>query len=220
MVCGAQAGKIVAAGPSPGANLIVAEGDKIAFPGNSITLGTGFSDPWYTPLAASWGAHVGTITNLGHSGFRVDQLNPADVVATGAQVCILEAGINDLDQNTPVNTFGTNLDTYFAAVKAGLPGVKLAALSLFSYGEHYPSPFDSKMKSYNAQLLGACARNGVTYIDVYTPAQAYEAVNNIPAPGADTGVLCGDAVFGVHPNNARGIPLICATAASRITTGW
>lgn len=198
----------------PAAWLHVHEGDKVALPGDSITA----TIQWYDGWVAAMGAHLGTVSNLGHSSYRVSDLISvvSEVTATGANVVIIEAGVNDQALGTDLTAFGGQCASYLDSIKTGLPAAQLAWVNILCNGEQYPDPLNASVNAYNAKIATACASYGVQLIDVRPAQQAYEAANNTPPPGASSGILTSD---GVHPN-ATGKTLMSNTALSRTMVHW
>lgn len=136
---------------------------------------------------------------------------------------IVEVGVNDINASIPQATFASNYAAYLAAIKSGLPGVKIGCVSVFCDGEQYPDPADGPggPTDFNTIIAGVAYNAGAYYLDVRTAQQAYEAAHNTPAPGVVSGVLTAETppTTGIHPN-ATGVTLMGNAVLSQLKLGW
>jgi lysophospholipase L1-like esterase len=211
--------------------LALNHGDNICFVGDSITAGS-VTAAWYLPMLSTIGtARLGTIYNKAHPGFRLGAsgvygtgliAHVSEVIATGADVVIIEEGVNE----TVMAGFPADAATYLSLIQAGLPNARIGWLNILCAGsEKNPDPNDFPIGvwpgiiAFNAAIATACANAGAFYLDVRTAQQAYEFVNNTPAPGIDH----GDAntlltVDGVHPNALGSIVMSSAVMSQCVFT--
>ncbi len=133
----------------------------------------------------------------------------------------LEVGVNDLVAGVAVPAFKADAISYWALILASFPTCKLVGVSIFLDGEQHPDPLATTIGAYNLAIQQAVEGAGGTYVDTYTPAQAYEAINNVPPPGIAGGLLAGYALAltreGVHPLTSTGIPIM-SNALTAVTT--
>lgn len=166
-----------------------------------------------------------TVLNAGVSGDTVAMMLArvnTDVIAFHPTIVVIEGVINDVKNGTNLATLATTCASLISTLQAGLPGVRLMWIGGFCFGEKYPAQgTDANVPTYNNVVITACSNAGIPYVDVRTAQQAYEAANNIPSPGADTGILCFDAVPpGVHPSLALGQPIFgTAMLAQTVMSG-
>jgi len=185
---------------------------------NAPVAGVVKSDPGYGAKN-----YAPTVINAGVFGNTIEQMLArlnTDVIAQNPTVVIVEGGINDVHNGTDLTTFTTTANAIIANTQAALPGVRMMWMGCFCFGEQYPDPLNATINTYNNIIISACTSGGVAYGDVRTPQQAYEQANNLPSPGAISGLLCldnGPGAYGVHPNNTLGIPMWSAVASATTT---
>lgn len=158
-----------------------------------------------------------TVLNAGVSGDTVAMMLArvnADVISHAPTVIIIECCVNDAKNGTSLGTFATTVSSLISTIQSALPTARIMWIGAFCFGETYPAAgTDTLVPSYNAVIVAACASSGITYVDVRTPQQAYEAAHNAPPGSVDTGIACFDATPpGVHPSAAVG-QVIFGTAA-------
>lgn len=200
-------------------SLSIVGGNVVSMFGDSITLGSPTSaQRWYNPYVTSVNAGLVTpitVINAGVGGNTYqDLLNrvQTDVIAHSPDVVIVECGLNDLEQQVPIDVFVNNIGKLIDQLRAGLPNVKLMFLSMMCFGEVFPDPNNTVVQQYVDAQRFVCVGRNVPFVDERTPQQAYEAIHNIPPPGVNSGLLTSD---GGHPNSTAGTPLWSATAFAK-----
>jgi hypothetical protein len=172
----------IVAPPATQPKLAVHGGDKIVFLGDSLTAGG-----WMVPLETTINASVVTpctFVNAGHGGetsAEMDARFATDVVATGCQTCVLETGINDGTFSMGVDVFQGHIQSMIT--KAFAASIKFMFVTLLCFGEQLPDFNNKRWRQYIEAARYTCMLNGVPYVDMRTPQQEYEAVNNLPLPG-------------------------------------
>jgi lysophospholipase L1-like esterase len=144
-------------------------------------------------------------------GPRITDHNP--------NVVILFVGVNDALVATPLATFNAAMDTILAGIAAYNPATPTLIVSIFTAGEQWlagpvwdnaldPPPsnpgYTPSIAQLNTEQQTAIADSTLThcqFLDLRGPTLAYEAANNLPAPGAHDGILTSD---GVHPLIPKG----------------
>lgn len=175
-----------------------------------------------TTTAASLGgiAYRSSFVARGFPGFTIGQIANAEAswlpaaVSAGATIVIIEAGVNNVVNNTIADAAADSL-ALIADVHAALPAARVAFVNVFVYNEQYPAPTDAAVATVNAAIAATVAtNNSFAYLfDVRTAQQAYEATNNVPAPGVSSGLLTID---GTHPN-ATGLSNMTTSMESQIS---
>ncbi len=148
-----------------------------------------------------------TVINAGLSGAKIDQLDVAVSVAPYLpQLVVLAYGVNDCHQNTNPATFATTYDTKCDEILAVSSSPQILALNILCEGEQWaagpvwPSTtFNDRIVPLNAAIATVGTALAFPVVDQRGLLLAWEAINNAPAPGVDTGAFCLDASVGVHP---------------------
>ena len=178
---------------------------RVVFYGDSIT------DAWGRSPAAGEFFPGKPYVNRGISGQTTAQMVvrfEQDVVHLKPAVVVILAGTNDVAGNTGPMTEGMTEDNFEAMVAiAKGSGIKVVIASI-TPASGYPwkltvKPAES-IKALNAGLKAMCAREGLVYLDYYTP------MTNA-AGGLDTEL----ALDGVHPT-AKGYEVMAPLAEKAI----
>jgi lysophospholipase L1-like esterase len=191
------------AAPSP---ILIHEGEKIGFMGDSITA-LGNSPKGYVQLVIAGLAAEGvcaTAIPAGHSGDTsgnmVYRTNP-DVLHHGADWMTISCGVNDVA--APDDGSGRDLEGFKANVATMLAKaqgwqVRVVLLTATPRGEDLHNAYNQRLAGYNQFLRRLAAEKKLPLADVNA---AFVAVLNSPAPA---GVVAGRRLLadGLHPNDA------------------
>ncbi len=191
-----KGGAIPIAGP-----LLIAEGQKVAFLGDSITQ-FGWDKPTgYVKLVVSGLAACGiTVTPVpaGVSGHKSnDMLGRVDndVLSKKPDWMTLSCGVNDVwhgANGVPLDKYQENITAILDKAKAA--GVRVMILTSTMIGEDQPNPNNAKLVPYNDWLRQIAKSRGLPLADLNADMQAQ--VKEIAKPGNQL------TVDGVHMNEA------------------
>jgi acyl-CoA thioesterase-1 len=153
----------------------------VAALGDSITAGTPYWDPNPEIRATigaelderhQWGywaerAHPGLrVRNHGVNGERTDQIAARlDEALDGADLLIVQGGINDIAQGRPIEPALANLSQMVARGRAA--GVPVAIVNLLPWNNGFPAN-DPQIRALNAGIAAFAAAEGLTLLDFFS----------------------------------------------------
>jgi lysophospholipase L1-like esterase len=187
---------------NPQSLVMMRPGTKVSFLGDSITAGP--TGGWYQDLIQHarmrYGATAPTFTAHGVGGVTIagtlSNGQVTAVIADAPDVVFVELGTNNL-VGAVYATILADATSVIATLRASLPNVKMAWLSVWARGEQWgPDPSQAMIDVVTQGVKDACAANNVQFIDNHSVQQAYEMTYNTPAPGVYQGITTVD---GIHP---------------------
>ncbi len=172
----------------------------VAALGDSITAGTPYWDPDPRIRATigealderhQWGywaerTHPGIrVRNHGVNGERTDQIAARlDDALEGADVLIVQGGINDVVQGRPIERALDDLTAMVARGRAA--GVPVAIANLLPWNNGFPAK-DPVIRELNARIGPSPPRNGVELLDFFATLDDPLRPGTMPAPWTSEG---------------------------------
>ncbi len=215
----AIAASMLAFAASAAEPVIVKEGDKIAFLGDSITQ-HGNSPAGYVNLVMKGLEVVGVPAikiAAGYSGNRSDHMRgrlQRDVLDKRPQWMTLSCGVNDVLSSLPLDTYKANISNILD--RCAEAGVKVIVLTATMIGEDPNNANNQKLAAYNDFLRSEAAARNLTLADLN--AQMQELLKTYP-PERKGNKLTTDGVHMVWDGNrmmARGILLALGVSKGKI----
>lgn len=184
---------------------------KVAFFGDSITVGGGTSDAkfyGFAYLAAARLSRMGVHSDVwGYGGCGAGQLceKAPEIAAKSYGTVVLEAGTNDWNYACDIGVFEEDYSRLLDIFSDS--GAKICCMSLGWFSDWAgPIPNPVRESGYNEVIRKLCAERGIAYIDVYSAmkdsALSFEELTYPPDR--------------VHPNDA-GAKLFAETVLGVIT---
>src|SRR3954447_11376773 len=137
-----------------------AEGPQLVVVGDSLAAGR-FADTQGEAFPEQVAAAVhANLELLGKPGATTAELAAFDMPGGGRDV-VVEAGTNDVLQQTPPRRFANSYRALLAKVRVASPGAKLVCLTVW-IGKGAPGKIPAA--TYNAKIRRACARGAVADI--------------------------------------------------------
>ena len=193
----------VAASGAGAQELLVKDGETIAFLGDSITAGGVASPSGYVRLAISGLAANGIKAKAipagvgGHKSNQMLERLEQDVLSKKPNWMTMSCGVNDVwhgERGVPLDLYKQNITAIIERCQAA--GVKVMILTATMIGEDQANPNNQKLIAYNDFLRALAKEKKCPLADLNAVMQA--AIKNAPA-GHKGNVLTAD---GVHMNVA------------------
>ena len=131
----------------PASGAVPSNGTRVAFYGDSYTLGTGASDRakrWSTVICAErgWSEYNHSTNGLGfinnRAALRIDE--PGQVIADTPDIVFVTMGLNDnFSYDTAAKQIYTQIDTDLRRLRVALPDARLIVVEPFWYTDERPT---------------------------------------------------------------------------------
>ncbi len=197
---------ISAAAGWAGAEVLVKEGESVAFLGDSITQQGASSQVGYVRLVANGLEQAGVkiaVIPAGISGHKSNQMLARlekDVLSKKPAWMTLSCGVNDVwhgERGVPLEQYKSNITAIVDQCQAA--GVKVMILTATMIGEDQANPNNQKLIEYNDFLRSLAKERGLAMADLNEAMQA--AIKNRPE-GTKGNYLTTDGVHMAPRGNA------------------
>ncbi len=162
---------------------------RVAFYGDSYTLGTGASDPskrWSTIICAErgWNEFNPSVNGLGFVNNRGTRDEPGEVIASRPDIVFITMGLNDnFSYDFAAQQIHTQIDADFARLRAALPEARFIVVEPFWYTDARPK---------SLAVISGWVRDAASGINAdYIPGASHWIEHHIEWMASD----------GLHPND-------------------
>lgn len=143
---------------------------------NIVLLGDSLTDAnrassWVIPFSKTMRSTNSSVTSLAHSGDKLK--NQADLFSAYTNyldILWIWVGINDVRDQTPLETMVTQLDTIRDRVQTLNPSCQVFLCSTYKNDRGMPSSWIIPQTAYWRMYSQYCEKNGWTFVDLYSSA--------------------------------------------------